>query len=102
MRIDNSRPGGAAESAAASASQRAAQNQARPAAGPAAFGEDQAELSGAHVQVQALASAALQFPEIRQEKVSALRQVVESGRYSPDPEQVAGALMDHLLAVPAA
>ncbi len=66
------------------------------------LGEDQAQLSGAHLQVQALAAQASQLPEVRQERVSALRQAVESGNYSPSPEQVAGALLSHMMAEPAA
>ncbi|MFZ1160352.1 MAG: flagellar biosynthesis anti-sigma factor FlgM [Candidatus Sulfotelmatobacter sp.] len=58
--------------------------------------EDQAQLSGTHVLVEALAAEAAQLPEVRQEKVSSLRQAVQSGAYSPDPEQVAGALFSHL------
>src|SRR5260370_35406950 len=56
------------------------------------LGEDQAQLSGAHVQVQALAAQAAQFPEIRGGKVNALRQVVLHGRYPRSSEQVARAL----------
>ena len=66
------------------------------------LGEDQAQLSGAHAQVQALAAQALQFPEIRQEKVNALRQVVLEGAYQPSSQQVVNALFDHLLGKPAA
>ena len=66
------------------------------------LGEDQAQLSGAHVQVQALTAQALQFPEIRQEKVNALRQVVVDGTYRPDSKQVAEALFSHLQVMPAA
>jgi flagellar biosynthesis anti-sigma factor FlgM len=63
--------------------------------------EDQAQLSGTRVLVQALAAEAAQLPEVRQEnvrqeKVSALRQAVRSGDYCPDPEQVAGALFSQL------
>jgi hypothetical protein len=36
------------------------------------------------------------LPEVRQERVSVLRQAVQSGDYRPDPEQVAGALFSHL------
>lgn len=66
------------------------------------LGEDQTQLSGAHVQVQALAAQALQLPEIRQEKVSALRQTILSGTYHPDTQQVADALLTHMLVQPAA
>jgi flagellar biosynthesis anti-sigma factor FlgM len=70
------------------------------------FGEDQADLSGGHVQaqaqVQALAAQALQFPEVRQEKVNALRQLALNGGYQPSPNQTAGAIFSYMLATPAA
>jgi flagellar biosynthesis anti-sigma factor FlgM len=64
--------------------------------------EDQAQLSGLHVQIQALTAQALQLPEVRQEKVNALRQVVLSGNYQPSAGQTADALFMHLLVEPAA
>ncbi len=70
------------------------------AAGTAAsspLGEDQAQFSGAHVQVQSLVAQALQLPEIRQEKVNALRQAVLGGNYQPSSEKVAEALFTHLV-----
>jgi flagellar biosynthesis anti-sigma factor FlgM len=73
----------------------------RPAAS-SPLGEDQAQLSGAHVQVQALAAQVLQFPEIRQEKVNALRQLVLGGSYQPSGRQVAEAVFAHMLVTPAA
>lgn len=62
------------------------------------LGEDSAQLSGAHLQVQALVAQALQFPEVRQEKVDALRQSVLSGSYQPTSKQVAEAVFAHLAA----
>jgi flagellar biosynthesis anti-sigma factor FlgM len=67
-----------------------------------ALGEDQAQISGAHTQVQALAAQVLQLPEVRQEKVSALRQAILTGTYRPDREQVADALLNQLQIQPAA
>lgn len=68
-------------------------------------GEDQAQLSG-DVLVQSLAAQASQsagvHDDVRQEKVSALRQALQSGDYSPNPQHVAGALVSHLLAARAA
>ncbi len=61
-------------------------------------GEDQTDLSGAHAQVQALVAEASQLPEVREERVQALRQAVERGGYSTSPEAVAGALVGHMLA----
>jgi flagellar biosynthesis anti-sigma factor FlgM len=91
-RTNNSQGGATSSAASASASTGGA------------LGEDQAQLSGAHGQVQALvlAAQATQTPEIRQEKVNALRQVVESGSYRPSSSQVAGALFDHMMEAPAA
>jgi flagellar biosynthesis anti-sigma factor FlgM len=64
--------------------------------------EDQTELSGAHIQVQTLVAQASQLPEIREERVSALRQAVQSGHYRTTPEKVAGAIFAHMIAGPAA
>ena len=66
------------------------------------LGEDQANLSGTHVQIQSLAAQVLQFPEVRQEKVNALRQVVLDGSYQPTSKQIASALLAHVSATPAA
>jgi len=65
-------------------------------------GEDQAGLSGTHAQVQALVARAAQLPEVRQERVHALRQTIESELYHPGSEQVAGAMFEHMIAVPGA
>lgn len=54
------------------------------------------------MQVQALVAQALQFPEVRQEKVNALRQAVQSGSYQPSAQQVGDAVFDHMLQNPAA
>jgi len=81
------------------------QNAARGGGGATAnlvLDEDQAQLSGVYVQVQGLAAEALQFPEIRQEKVNALRQVVERGNYQPAYDQVASAMLEHMQILPAA
>jgi flagellar biosynthesis anti-sigma factor FlgM len=61
-------------------------------------GVDQAQLSGAHTQVAALAAQAAQLPEVREERVQSLRQALLGGRYSTTATQVAGAMFDHLLA----
>jgi flagellar biosynthesis anti-sigma factor FlgM len=66
------------------------------------LGQDQAQLSGAAAQIQALTAQAAQLPDIRQERVSSLRQVVESGSYDPQPEDVADAMMAYMTVQPAA
>lgn len=65
-------------------------------------GEDQAQLFGTLAQVQVLATQGSQLPEVRAEKVNALRQVVESGSYQPSSHQVAGALFDYMIEAQAA
>jgi flagellar biosynthesis anti-sigma factor FlgM len=67
-----------------------------------AIGEDQALFTGTHTQIDALAAQTSQLPEIREERVLALRQAVESGKYSPSPGQVAGAVVDSMISAFAA
>jgi len=98
MRIDlHYGPQQAAETQRNSAPEGTAVNSA--SRGPA---EDHTQLSGAHIQVAALAAQAAQLPEVRQERVHALRQAVESGSYHADPEKVADALAAHMISGPAA
>jgi flagellar biosynthesis anti-sigma factor FlgM len=59
--------------------------------------EDQAQLSGAHAQVGALTAQAAQLPDVRPERVQALRLAVQSGAYRASPEAVAGALVSHMI-----
>jgi flagellar biosynthesis anti-sigma factor FlgM len=61
------------------------------------FATDQAELSGAHAQVQAMMAQASQLPEVREERVNALRQALQSGQYRPSAEKIAGALFAHMI-----
>jgi flagellar biosynthesis anti-sigma factor FlgM len=100
MRIDSN--GGAQglpenQTAASAASGKAGAPASSARANP--LGEDQAELSGAHTQVQALVGQALQLPEVREERVQTLRQAVASGQYLPSPQEVAGALLANVIPV---
>jgi flagellar biosynthesis anti-sigma factor FlgM len=79
-----------------------AQNTAGSTSANHALGEDQAQLSGTHVQVAALAAQASQLPEVREEKVQALRQAVQGGHYQASPEKIAVAMFSHMLTGPAA
>jgi len=65
-------------------------------------GEDQAQISDAHVQIQALVTQASQLPEVREERVQALRQAIESGRYQASPQKIGGAMFAHMVAEPVA
>ena len=73
-----------------------------PSASHPLAGEDQAQLSGIHIRGQALAAQISQLPEVRQERVQALRQAIQNGQYQASPEKVAGALFDHMIAGSAA
>jgi flagellar biosynthesis anti-sigma factor FlgM len=102
MRIDgNQAPQSLPESGRA-ANPNAASSEARSSVGSSPLGEDQAQFSGVQGQVQGLTEKVLQFPEIREEKVNALRQAVLGGSYQPDPKQVADAVFAHMLVTPAA
>jgi flagellar biosynthesis anti-sigma factor FlgM len=99
MRIDvNHEPQTLPETSRSSAQSTSAAAAASASASRVLGGEDQTDLSGAHAQVLALVAQASQLPEIREERVQALRQAVERGGYSTSPEAVAGALVAHMLA----
>jgi flagellar biosynthesis anti-sigma factor FlgM len=45
------------------------------------------------VKLNSLVEQALHAPETRQDKVDSLRQAVQSGQYSVDPHEIAGAIL---------
>jgi len=95
MRIDlNQAPQATSETRSSSDS---AALQARTSSAPAP-GEDQARLSGSYVQVTALAAQASQLPEVREDRVAALREAIFGGNYDVGPEQVAGAIFSQMIA----
>ena len=96
MRIDLNHGPQATPESSPGGTQKAAVPGSAPS--PALAEEDQAQFSAAHVQVQALATLASQLPEVRQEKVQALRLAVGSGQYQVRPNDVATALLAHLVA----
>ena len=55
--------------------------------------EDQTSLSLDTIGISALAAKAMQMPEIRQDKVEALRQAVRQGQYQVDANKVADAML---------
>jgi flagellar biosynthesis anti-sigma factor FlgM len=58
--------------------------------------EDRAQISGAHVQVQALVAEALRSPDSREQRVQSLREAVLNGKFQVDSRQTAGAVMEHM------
>lgn len=101
MRIDSSQTAQPLPESGRSGNPSAAGPETR-AATSSARGEDSAQFSGVGVQIQALVAQTLQFPEIREEKVNALRQLVVGGSYKPNPKQVAEAVFADMQAAPAA
>jgi len=55
--------------------------------------EDRTTLRSDSASVQALTSQAMQYPAVRQDKVDALSQSVQSGQYKPDPTETASAIL---------
>jgi len=91
MRIDlfNSTPGQL--SSEASAPQAAAQTAAHSSQ---AGGEDRTTLTSDTVSLSSLVSAALNSPEVRQDKVDSLRHAVGSGQYELAPAKIAASMVD--------
>src|SRR5271154_6529724 len=58
-----------------------------------AASEDTATLSTDKASIEALTAQALNSPEIRQDKVAALRQMIANGEYSLQPEGIAEAMI---------
>jgi flagellar biosynthesis anti-sigma factor FlgM len=65
--------------------------------GSSPLGEDQAQLSGFHLEVQGLIAQLSGLPETTPQKVSALREAVVTGSYRPSPDAVAGALFSNMV-----
>jgi len=56
-------------------------------------GEEADTFSSDTVTLSALASRALQMPEVRQEQVDSLRQSIASGQYTVDAQSIASAML---------
>ena len=96
MRIDfHYGPQATAESERSSAQKAAAAD--RAPSSEVLAPEDQTQLSNAHAQVQALSAQASHLPEVREERIEALRQAVQAGHYHCDPGRVAGSLVDQMI-----
>ena len=59
---------------------------------------DEVRLSLEHARVQTLEAKVNGMPEIRSEKVEALRRATQDGTYKVGPEKIAQAVFDELLA----
>jgi negative regulator of flagellin synthesis FlgM len=63
---------------------------------PEVDSQDTFQLSGALGQVQRLMDQLDQTPDVRSERVAALRQQVQQGTYQPSAEQIANALISDM------
>lgn len=57
--------------------------------------QDRTTLSSDKNQIKALTVQALSSPEVRQDKVAALRQAVQSGQYDVSPGKIADSMLDN-------
>jgi len=93
MRIDpNSQSPEAVQSNALQDAQKSAPQKADQDADAAAAGGVQVRLSTSSNQVAALTQQAVNAPEVRTDRVDALRQAIRDGNYNVTNEQVAAAL----------
>ncbi|MGH9536876.1 MAG: flagellar biosynthesis anti-sigma factor FlgM [Terriglobales bacterium] len=56
--------------------------------------EDKASLSVDTLSIASLQAKAMSAPDVRQEKVDALRQAIQNGDYKPEAEKIARAILD--------
>ena len=56
--------------------------------------EDKASLSVDTLSISSLEARAMSVPQIRQDKVEALRQSIQNGEYKVEPEKIAQAILD--------
>lgn len=65
-----------------------------PVANGLAGGGDRTTLTSDSTSVTSLVSAAMNSPEIRQDKVDSLIKAVSSGQYKLDPSEIASSMID--------
>ncbi|MEW6720390.1 MAG: flagellar biosynthesis anti-sigma factor FlgM [Thermodesulfobacteriota bacterium] len=58
---------------------------------------DRVDLSGGAKEIADLRGILNALPEIRQEKVSEIRNLIETGKYVPDPDKIAGRMIDEIV-----
>lgn len=56
-------------------------------------GQDTVQFSAKFAEVQNLTSKLQQVPDVRSDRVAALRQQIQQGTYNPDPSDIAGAIL---------
>jgi negative regulator of flagellin synthesis FlgM len=96
MRIDAALPLPENQQTPKAASPGSSDQQSRSA--PVGSGQDQAQLSVDSTTIQQLRTNLSQVPEVRQERVEALRQAVSNGSYRVSDQQLSAAIGSDLLA----
>jgi negative regulator of flagellin synthesis FlgM len=94
MRIDTYSSSASQLSSELSSQQVNTQNAAQAGQTSQAGGEDRATLSSDTASVGSLVATALSSPEVRQDKVDSLRDAVNGGKYSLDPDRIAQSIVD--------
>lgn len=61
-----------------------------------ATNSESTRFSSGEAGVSTLAAAALHEPEVRADKIEALRQQIASGNYHVSPQQIAGSILEQL------
>lgn len=56
-------------------------------------GQDTVQFSPKFAEVQKLTNKLQQLPDVRSDRVSALKQQIQQGTYKPDPSEVASAIL---------
>lgn len=95
--LNNTEALGNTQSSSNSSASNAAGVASASAQTSSSLGSDRAELSMDHARVAALATQVSNLPEIRQEKVNALSDALQSGEYNVSPEQTAAAMLSEFL-----
>lgn len=90
MRVDLSNTQ-ASQMASESSSQQV--NQGTNSA-PVGGDEDRTTLTSDSGAVSSLVSAAMNTPEMREDKIASLQQAIASGQYNLDPEKIAASMID--------
>ena len=57
--------------------------------------EDKTSLSADTLSISSLEAQAMAAPQIRQDKVEALRQSIQNGDYKVEPDKIAQAILEH-------
>lgn len=60
-------------------------------------GEEKVEISGQARDIQRVKAAIAELPEVRQEKIEELKQLIQEGRYEMDMDKLADRILDSII-----